>query len=597
MPILVPRHLAAPPRRRPLSPMFGVYYTLRQVTGRVATVADLTQALGKLRRSDVIRWLAAVSGWVDGEDGMELRNQLAMADQLLAEDLRQGLQEHIKREPNVPGCLFHRRQLWFVLQMCVVACKEDTPECPEDVMRHAVGECCLMASDILQQIEPKEGPGNGPEEVNKWMASVVIPVLDGKDRVEILARAQSFWFDLPAAATVQHRVREMGVKDFDGAFAEKYGLPLREFFLILLSLYSGFGGHSLQSRSPLLLDETTYLRPCFSEENIRRVLSAVSQTPDELALKLLSEARQNWAMDFTPLRGTPVIQVFPGKYACPDQGLLYRCLIDAIYFLLHKAYPDGKFSQLFGYVFEEYVHRLVREFSYEGELLVRTFYAAPKFRGTTDEAGDGLLHWDDTAVLMEYKARLLTTREKYGAIREVTLKGIDDILAKDKAGGNKGVMQLAKNLARLLKGERVVSGPSDGLDLSGCPHIFPAVVAYEESVAMEAVRQQADAKLRAALKKLGADPDRVAPLLVLCVDDVEVLESLARKYNPRQVIHDYVDYTRRNPKDRAGSFRSYVCNHGYGKDRSCGDSLVERVFHKAMEEAGAEIERRQPSGC
>lgn len=586
MPILIPRHLATA-LRRPILPMFGVYFTLQQVANRTATVADLTHALAKLRRSDVIRWLAAISGWID-DDGVD---QPKLADTLLAPDLWKGLDEHLRREPNIPGRVFHRRQLWFVLQMAVIACKEDTPEQPEDVMRHAVGECCLIANEILQRIEKKEGPGEGAEEVNKWLASTMVPLLELKDRAEILARAQSFWFDLPAKAAVQKKVSEMGVPDYDTAFSDTYGIPLREFFLLLMSVYSGFSGHSLHSKAPLLLDEATYLRPCFSEENIRRVLSHLSQTPDELADNLLSEARQNWSMDFTPLRRAPVIQVFPGKYACPDQGLLYRCICDGIYFLMQKAYAENKFTELFGYVFEEYVNGLVREFSCESDILVRTFFASPKFRGTTDQAGDGLILRDDTAVLMEYKSRLLTTRQKYGGIREVTLKGIDDILYKDK----KGVAQLARNLARILRGERIVSGPGEGVDLSHCPHIYPAIVAYEESVALEAIRQRADANLRHELSKEGVDPGRVGPLLVFCLDDMEILEELAHKHNVRDVIHNYVDYVLNNPKDRAGHFRSYVYNSAYSKGDSSGQAWVERTFHRAMEEVSAEAERRQPA--
>jgi hypothetical protein len=523
MPILIPRRLQAPPRRRPSSPMFGVYYTLQQITGKTATIPDLTHVLVKLRRSDVIRWLAALSAGIGAENGMALDHQIQMAEWILPEELITGLQTHLRKEPDVPGCVFHRRQLWFVLQMAVISCKEDTPERPDAEVRSEVGRCCLMASDILQQIDPKEGPGSGVEEVNKWMASIVIPILDAKDRAEVLARAQAFWFDLQANPVVQKKMGELAVKDFDAAFTEKYGICLREFFLILLSVYSGFGGHVVRNQSPMLLDEAAYLLPSFSQDNIRRVLRAISQAPDELACKLMSEARQNWAMDFTPLRGTPVIHVFPGKYACPDLGLLYRWMLDGVYYMLQKAYPEGKFAQLFGYVFEEYIHGLIREFSSESEILIRDFYASPKFRGTTDQAGDGLIHREDTALLMEYKARLLTTREKFGGIREATLKGIDDILYRDKKGGNKGVVQLAKNLARILRGERIAAGNGAGLDLSGCKHLFPVIVAYEEAIALEAVRQEADTKLRAALAKERVPTDRVGPLLLLSIGEVEML--------------------------------------------------------------------------
>jgi hypothetical protein len=573
--------------------MFGVYYTLEQITGKPATIPDLTHALAKLRRSDVIRWLAALSSRIGAENGMDLDYQLQLAESILPDDLVTGLQAHLRTVPDVPGWVFHRRQLWFLLQMAVLSCKEDTPERPDAEVRPEVARTCLMASDILHRIDPKEGPGDGVAEVNRWMASVVIPILDAKDRCEVLARAQAFWFDLQSNPVLRKKVGELGVKDFDAAFTQKYGVRLREFFLILLSVYSGFGAHQSRSQNPLLLDETTYLRPSFSEDDIRRMLDAVSQTPDELACKLLSEARQNWAMDFAPLRGTPVIHVFPGKYACPDLGLLYRWMLDGVYFMLQKAYPEGQFAQLFGYVFEEYVHGLFREFCSESEILVRDFYASPKFRGTTDQAGDGIIHRGDTALLMEYKARRLTTLEKFGGVRAKTLKGIDDILFRDKEGGTKGVAQLAKNLARILRGERIAAGAGEGLDLSGCKHLFPVIVAYEEAVALEAVRQEADAKLRLALDKERASADRVGPLLVLNIDEVEMLEDLAHRRAPLAVIHEYVDYLRENPKDRAGSFRSFVTNRGYGDDQEPGRSLVQRTFHRAMELAGEEIGARQ----
>jgi hypothetical protein len=573
--------------------MFGVYYTLEQITGKPATIPDLTHALAKLRRSDVIRWLAALSARIGAADGMDLDYQLQLAEFILPADLVTGLQVHLRKEPNMPGCLFHRRQLWFVLQMAVLSCREDTPERLDAEVRSEVARICLMASDILHRIDPKEGPGDGAGEVNRWIASVVIPILDAKDRCEVLARAQAFWFDLQSNPVVRKKMGELGVKDFDAAFTEKYGVRLREFFLILLSVYSGFSANDSRSQNPLLLDEVTYLRPSFCEDDVRRALDAMSQTPDELACKLLTEARQNWGMDFTPLRATPVIHVFPGKYACPDLGLLYRWMLDGLYFMLQKAYPGGQFPQLFGYVFEEYVHGLFREFSSESEVLVRDFYASPKFRGTTDEAGDGIFHRQDTALLMEYKARLLTTREKFGGVREVTFKGIDDILYRDKKGGNKGVAQLAKNLARILRGDRISAGAGQGLDLSGCKHLFPVIVAYEEAVGIEAIRQEADVKLRQALAKERAPTDSVGPLLVLNIDEVEILEDLAHRYSPLAVIHDYVDYLRKNPRDRAGSFRSFVTNHGYGDDREPDRSLVQRIFHRAMELAKAEIEPRQ----
>lgn len=91
MRLLIPQHIAQERRQIPAAPMFGVYYGLSEVTGRRASPADLIQALGRYRRSDVIRWIAAVSSWIARDDGLEPGNQLGMADHLLCEDYRKGL--------------------------------------------------------------------------------------------------------------------------------------------------------------------------------------------------------------------------------------------------------------------------------------------------------------------------------------------------------------------------------------------------------------------------------------------------------------------------------------------------------------------------
>jgi len=590
MPILIAQRVPQQ-RRQPELPRFGVYYTLSHVAGRSATIADLVHALTKLRRSDVIRWLCAISGWLEANDSMAIQNQLAMANVLLSKELCEGLDKHRRSQPGIPGAVFHRRQIWLVLQMALLVCKEETAECPDKDLGQALGSCCLMANEILNAIEPKEAPGQGVDEINTWMATTLIPLVDIKDRAEIMARAQSFWFDLPASDAIRQKLREMGIPDFNTAFNQRYGLPLRDLFLAVVSMFADFGSQAMRlGQGPLLLDQARY-RPCFTEEALRQIFTLVAQSPDQLALKLLSEPRQNWAMDSTPLRQSPVIEVFPGRYTCPDRALLYRWLVDGLYFLLQKAYSEGQFSQLFGYVFEEYVNQLVRQFSVESDFVFRTFYASPKFQGTSDQAGDGLIHRGDTALLMEYKARLLTTREKYSGVREATIKGIDDIVYKDKKGGNKGVAQLASCLARLLKGEQIVArGSGKGLDLSTCPHIFPAIVTYEPSIALEAVRQRADAKLRNSLKKDGVEQDRVGPLLLFCVDDIEAMQSLALKHDPRQVIHEYVGYLRNRP-DRTGSFRSYLNDHRYERGPQDKD-LVLLLLNRAVESVAEEMQRR-----
>src|SRR5207248_1313657 len=154
-----------------------------------------------------------------------------------------------------------------------------------------------------------------------------------------------------------------------------------------------------------------------------------------------------------------------------------------------------------------------------------------------DEAGDGAGRWAKTLLLMEYKAGQLTTRQRYAGAKADTLKGIQDLLMRGDGGkgrGKKGTGQLARNVARLLRGERVTSSGTDATDLCGDREIIPAIVLFEEALANEAVRRRADAHFRQELPAAGLATEqvqRVRPLMVLDVSDVELLECASGSYS------------------------------------------------------------------
>lgn len=594
MPILVPRHIVQEVRRGPVDPVAGVYYGLNELTGKTVAPATLIQSLSKLRRSDVIRWVAAVALWTSKGAELDPDKQKAMADVMLAEELRKSLTAKLRKNGSENWCIFHRRQLLFLLRMAVVTCSEDTQMVEDDLLRWKTGECCLMANDLLDQLENFERNSLVEGEENRWMTGVVISFLERRNREELLARAQSFWFDLPKKSNIQQRFAKRNMPDFESAFATKYGIKMREFFLIICSLYLGFETHASRNNNPLLLDEEPYLTPGFARGNVRKVLSHISQTPDELAISLLAKPRQNWATDCTELQEHPIIQVFEGKLACPDLDLLRRSLVDRIYFLLQKAYPDGAFRELFGYVFEEYINTIVRRFSYEGKELVRTFYSSPRFEGKRDEAGDGILVWPRAALVMEYKARQLTTRERYSGLTNLVVAGVEDITGKE--GTKKGVFQLAKVIKRLLEGENIVSGSRETLSLSNHPLIHPVLITYEEAMGLESVRQHCQEKFSSALQIESEKRKQIGELLVLTIEEIEILERLALKDSPETILQEYVAYLRAHQNDRAGSFHSFVCSSRFNRNPPpLEETLVGNCYKEAMRQIGQEIKQRGTS--
>jgi hypothetical protein len=590
MPILLRQQLArlAPAKPPPVS--IGVFLTLEQLGGLLATSADLMAELVKLKRSDVIRWIAAISVRLAEPDGMTHERQREMARQLLSDDHFAGLNKWPQNEQDCNWTLFHRRQMWFLLQMAAIACKEDTVACEDAAMAKAIGRIALMVNDVLHVIEPQQDGEEWKIDYHYCFVPSIIPILDQADRMEVLGRAHQFWVELPKTAAIAERFHQCNAQEFTSAFELKYALSLERFYLIAMSLWSGFKSHALNDASPLLLESDQCLVPHFGKDDTARAMAILSQTPDRLAHDLFRKPRQNWAVDSSPLKANPIIEVFPGRYACPDIGNLYRYLTEGIYFLLQDAYVGDRFRQLFGYLFEAYINSLIGQFGIESDVLTRTFWASPKFLGTNDEACDGLLHDLDLALVLEYKARLLTTREKYAGIPEVTWKGIEDILAKSSSGGKKGAFQLASSIRRMLAGESVVSGKTEFCQADKIT-LIPVLVAYEEAIGLGSVRRWADEKLRDALKKEGDDAAKVGPLLILTIHDIELLEALSHKNQWADLIRGYAKYVQDHPEDPIATFGVFLSKTNFLSEES-RTSFLAKAFTKALKFAQQHLPER-----
>jgi hypothetical protein len=590
MPLILPQHPA--PLARPKTPpvQMGHFLTLEHLGGMRATIADLMAELVKLNRSDVIRCVTAISVKLAEPNGSDHERQRAMARQLLPDDLMAGLDKWLRDGQQWNWALFHRRQMWFLLQMAVVACKEDTAACDDPTMAKTIGRAGLMVNDILQAIEPQQDGEKWKIDYHYCFVPSIIPILDQADRMEILARAHQFWFDLPKTAAIAKRFHQCNAQEFASAFEMKYALSLERFYLIAVSLWSGFQNHASNNASPLLLESDQYLVPHFGKDDTARAMAILSQSPDRLACDLFRKPRQNWAVDSSPLKANPIIEVFPGKYACPDIGNLHRYLTEGIYFLLQDAYVGDRFRQLFGYLFEAYINNLIGQFGIESDVLTRTFWPSPKFVGTNDQACDGLLHDRDLALVMEYKTRLLTTREKYAGIPEVTWKGIEDIVAKNASGGKKGAFQLASSIRRMLTEESVVSGKTEFCQANKTT-IIPVLIAYEDAIGLGSVRRWADRKMRDALKKEGVDAAKVGPLLILTIHDIEVLEALSHKNQWADLIRGYAKYVQDHPDDPIATFGVFLSKNNFHSEEP-GTSFLPKAFTNALKFAEHHLPER-----
>jgi hypothetical protein len=144
----------------------------------------------------------------------------------------------------------------------------------------------------------------------------------------------------------------------------------------------------------------------------------------------------------------------------------------------------------------------------------------------------------------------------------------------------------------LLAGEPVTAGLGKALDLSSCPQILPTLVTYEEAVGFESVRQYAHQKFFEALDVPDTELARIGPLLILTVEEIEILEGLAKQgYLADEILREYIAYVQENPRNYSGSFRRFTSKRKYPK-RSSEQSMVAKIYQRSFQTIGAELEKR-----
>jgi hypothetical protein len=572
--------------RHPIALAASQFYCYSDVAGAKATVPSIIGEIHSVPRNEALRWLCSLSKGILAEGGMKAGTQLQWAKQLLPSEWCQKLESMMRNDREDAGAVFHRRAVWLVLQLTVISCSDTIVAISNEEVAQRLGRACFMASDVLTQIEADFQNSLPDDNVTEWMIAVLVPMLDSASaRVDfdLLGRARLMWEEVPRSTEFQTELTARELHGFDETFLEVYGISLSEFLRFLVALYVRFLGKQLEPNlNPLLLDLAgDEVGKVFAEEFRTKPIALIAQTPDELAVRLL-RSRQLWAFDVTPIRQRPLLEVMPGKYCCPDLTMFVRAFIDRVYFLLEDAYGKQSFRTIMGKLFECYIHRLVSEFTVTTGA-GRTYLASPRFLGKTDEAADGILLWTNTAAVMEYKAGLLTIRQRLAGVPDEVFQGIGSLAVKGSGKDRKGISQLAAKIARLLSEESQIVCDGTTFSLEGCRRIYPVLICFDEAMGTHAVQKWLQPQFDAELVKLGVTTDRLGPLMVLTARDVEALTTAGQSISVEQVLAEYSQHLVSQPKDFTGTFLG-VLRYKFGPSVQWENSLTFRKHREALEE-------------
>jgi hypothetical protein len=541
----------------------GFYHTLEDLADQNVAFSDLVHKLAGLNRSDVLMWIAGLSEFLQRKGGLSLQEQIKFLPHLLPAELWEQIEQALKKRNDPTACFFHRRQLWFVLQFALLSCKEDTPHLPPDETRRAFGHCCAMANDLLKKAElaqsPKNAEAHDEAQAIKSHISFLITFLEEPFGQEVFARSHLLWLEISDEEEIKRQAKRLGfTKGFNEVFSDAYGLPLREFLFLMTVAYFRFAESLIQDPpSPIVFDSSVFFKRTADPAHAQSALSLISRSPDELAAELVGTARQTWATDITALAKSPLIRIDTHKYVCPDLHLFRACVTHGLFELVANACNGLNIRQLFGTIFCRYIERVISGFVVESPILVKTFYKPVTFVGERkQEVCDGLFTWPSMTVLMEYKAGMLTKRQRYGGSIKDTVEGVEGLLAKP--GNNpKGIGQLVKNMGRVLAGEQIRSG-NERIQLSESAKLFPMLVVYDDALGNHAVRMHLQNKMVKWLKNAGVDCTRIGPLLLFTTRDIEDFEALAHRLGAEKLMRDYAAHIDQNPYDRSSMFHSYA---------------------------------------
>jgi hypothetical protein len=136
----------------PSNSPYGFYIALEEITGKKTSVPELFGEITKIRRSDLFVCIAGMAELIK-RDALSPKVQLAFLKAVLPDDLWKKIEAAVRPRMSEPWTIFHRSQLWLLMQMALLVGREDGPTLSEDELKRQFTQCCLMANDVLKQIE------------------------------------------------------------------------------------------------------------------------------------------------------------------------------------------------------------------------------------------------------------------------------------------------------------------------------------------------------------------------------------------------------------------------------------------------------------
>jgi hypothetical protein len=532
----------------------------------------------------MVQWTGTLLHIVSERYGQSTAVQRELIDLCLDSSVAKSASDVLTRDGR--NVIFYRRQLWVLLQFACVVCGENGA--PLTSLKDSFGRLCLVASDCLRSIHlANTSTTVGEKERLEWQMALLISIAEVMPDSNCLGRAYSLWFDSVTDPTVAKELARCDVQGgLDSVFSSHVGISLTDTLFALVTIYKYLTART-KSRpiTPIVMTLDGEWWGAVPLDVRSRVFNLLSVPVDKFAAHLFGTPRQSWATDFSSVMARPFIESHPAHYICPDISYLRTFFLDGIFWLFHQALQGKEWGNVFGAMYEWYVKQLVSAATRRRPETQHMYFDKVTFKGTTEEVCDLLVLSDSTAALFESKGTRLSTRQKSGVSVDETSDGVTKSVGSHKSG----IGQLAKNIARILRGDDVVTG-NTVLDIAVRTDIIPVLVWYEEAASNVPARLFLDNAFVDRLRDERIDPSRVGPLLLFSTSELELFEQCSTYVSPDVLLKQFADFVLNRPGDPRCTFLRYAFSVFAGKTIDKG--YVGQTVDRLLESARAEHIRR-----
>ncbi|MEX0679251.1 MAG: hypothetical protein WD063_19400 [Pirellulales bacterium] len=405
-----------------------------------------------------------------------------------------------------------------------------------------------------------------------------------------------------------HKIRGSVGNEFRAAS----GLSLESFYGLLATIATHYLlrvdlEDSCPQRSGLFHEKNFLARPTFASA-FQHYVSFACQSPDEMRVAVPATIDSasvvtdhcSW---MSHLKRRPILRTSDGRCIVADPvafsehasaGPLFAILPGKSQTEVNQCFSD------FGLAFERYANSILRRMypTPPTPLVDRLACDVPgvKKDGTAVQVADASLSDGQDVALFEMKAVWLAERHADAADPYEYVKQVDALYVSAGRDGRrpKGAGQLANSIAKIASGEWVPTR----FDLSVNGTIYPILVCYDTRLRVaghpwhlaEQFRSALNADVESTTHELVKSGLRVANLVVITIEDLEILETSIEHFGLMELIRDYV----RACPERLCSLHDYIATSNY-QNKIFANRDLARSALEALEAArvlmGAESSR------